>query len=68
MGIPNGFELGSTSAADLEILLNAINHEIARRQAAGESLELTTIDDSTARLTPELWAEAEKRVKGGNDE
>lgn len=65
----NGFELGDDSGMD--ILLNAINHELARRQAAGESLDFENPDDPMGWLTPELWAAAEARVAdvtGAGDE
>lgn len=62
----NGFELGNGEG--LDILLNAINHELERRKAAGESLDFENPDDPMGWLTPALWAEAEARVKGAGNE
>jgi hypothetical protein len=62
----NGFELGDGEG--LEIMLNAINHELERRKAAGESLDFENPDDPMGWLTPALWAAAEARVNGVGDE
>ena len=62
------FNLGdSIDRESLAILVDAINHELARRQLAGESIEFANPDDPMDWLTDELWREAEKRVAGRTD-
>jgi hypothetical protein len=62
------FELGETALDEMEILLEAIRFEVARRQSAGESMEFLDPDDSGEWMTPEIWGAAEARLKESTNE
>jgi hypothetical protein len=62
------FELGETNADEMAILLEAIRFEVARRQAAGESIEFLDPSDSAGWMTPEIWDAAEARLKESTNE
>jgi hypothetical protein len=56
------FELGETTLDEMGILLEAIRFEVARRRAAGESMESVNPSDSAGWMTPEIWDAAEVRL------
>jgi hypothetical protein len=62
------FELGETALDEMAVLLEAIRFEVARRRAAGESMEFLDPSDSAGWMTPEIWGAAEARLKESTNE